>query len=172
LSTGRPEFSRIVSLAWLGPEPFRQQIVASERECAALARRFDLPAIGRLSATVELARRAFGTVLLRAAFEAEFEQSCVVTLDPVPGAVSEEFTLLYGPPEAEESATGGGEDIAFEPLAADAIDIGEAVAQEFSLALPLFPRSPEATAKTEEPPRREEVRLAALSRSSGAGRQK
>lgn len=162
----------MVWVARLGPEPFRQQILASEQECAALARRFDLPAISRLSATVELVHRAHGVVLLRAAFEAEFEQSCVVTLEPVPGAVSQEFALLYGPPEAEEGATGGAEDIAFEPLTGDAIDIGEAVAQELSLALPLFPRRPEATPETEEPPGREEGPFAVLSRFSGAGRPK
>jgi len=34
--------------------------------------------------------------------------------------------------------------VAFEPLNGDAIDIGEAVAQELSLSLPVFPRCPDA----------------------------
>src|SRR3954453_18290654 len=84
------------------------------------------------------------TILLRAHFEAIFEQSCIITLDPIAGALAERFDLLYGPPDAEQSAAAlVGEDIAFEPLDGDAIDIGEAVAQEFSLALPPFPRSPD-----------------------------
>ena len=67
-----------------------------------------------------------------------------MTLDPIAGVLAERFELLYGPPEAEETASSlFGEDVAFEPLGGDAIDIGEAVAQEFSLALPPFPRSPE-----------------------------
>lgn len=141
----RPEFSRIVPLARLGFEPFRQEIAASEAECAALARRFDLIALDKLSATIELLRQGHDAILLRAAFEAEFVQSCVVTFEPVPGAVMAEFALRYGPPEAEESLTASAdEDIAFEPLTGDAIDIGEAVAQEFSLALPPFPRCPDA----------------------------
>ncbi len=79
-------------------------------------------------------------------------QSCVVPLDPVEGAVSESFALRYGPPEAEPVETGtADDDIAFEPLAAEFIDIGEAVAQEFSLALPAFPRSAEASIETEPP---------------------
>ena len=41
---------------------------------------------------------------------------------------------------------------AFEPLVGEAIDIGEAVAQEFSLALPPFPRSPEIRVETETEP--------------------
>ena len=151
MSIDSSEFCRLVPLARLGPEPFRQEIVATQEECAALARRFDLLAIDRLAAAVELIRQGEDVVLLRAAFEAEILQRCVVTLDPVPGAVSECFALLYGPPEAEDSAAVAGDDVAFEPLSADVIDIGEAVAQEFSLALPPFPRSPDACAEAEEP---------------------
>src|SRR6202035_3901663 len=76
----------------------------------------------------------------------------VVTLDPVEVAVSESFALRYGPPEAEEEAGAGTaeDDIAFEPLAADFIDIGEAVAQEYSLLLPAFPRDPEASLEMDQ----------------------
>jgi uncharacterized metal-binding protein YceD (DUF177 family) len=151
--TARPEFSRLVPLARLGVEPFRQDITATEAERAALARRFDLPALDRLCAVVELVRRGKDMFLLRAAFAAEFAQSCVVTLDPVGGAVSEQFTLLYGPPEAEEEAGGTVEDdFAFEPILGNAIDVGEAVSQQFSLALPPFPRSPGANLEAEAPP--------------------
>ncbi|MGC2414018.1 MAG: DUF177 domain-containing protein, partial [Stellaceae bacterium] len=144
-----PEFSRLVPLARLGAEPFRREIAATEAERAALARRFDLVALDRLSATVELVRQGKEMALLRATFAAEFVQSCVVTLDPVGGAVSEEFTLLYGPPEAEAEGGQSVEDeLAFEPLVGNAIDIGEAVAQQFSLALPPFPRSPGASIET------------------------
>jgi len=140
-----PEFSRPVLLARIGPTPFQQEISASEQERAALAGRLDLLSLDRLSARVELARRGSEMILLRASFEAEFMQACVVTLDPVPGAASEQFSLLYGPPELEETSAGVvGDTVAFEPLLGDAIDIGEAVAQELSLVLPTFPRCPEA----------------------------
>ncbi len=148
----QPEFSRLVPLARLGPEPFRQEIAATEAERAALARRFDLPAVDRLSAEVELVRLGNDMFRLRASFSAEFVQSCVITLDPVGGAVSEEFTLLYGPPETEAEAGETVEDeIAFEPLVGNAIDVGEAVAQQFSLALPPFPRNPDAALDSEAP---------------------
>ena len=68
-------------------------------------------------------------------------QSCVVTLEPVAGVISDRFLLVYGPPEEElREIASDGDEAAFEPLVGDAIDIGEAVAQEVSLALPLFPR--------------------------------
>ena len=147
-----PEFSRPVALTRLGAEPFRQEIAASEAERVALARRFDLVALDRLTATVELVRRDKDRYVLRAAFEAEFVQSCVVTLDPVAGAASEAFTLVYGPPEAEEEISGTVEDdVAFEPLAGAVIDVGEAVAQQVALALPPFPRIAGATVETEAP---------------------
>jgi uncharacterized metal-binding protein YceD (DUF177 family) len=139
-----PEFSRLVAIARLGPEPFRQEIAASEAEREALARRFDLIALGRLTACVELSRTQRDRVLLRAAFAAEFEQSCVVTLEPVPGALAESFSMRFGPPEAEDRADVLADEEIFEPLVGEAIDIGEAVAQQFSLALPPFPRDPAA----------------------------
>ena len=91
-------------------------------------------------------RQADGVVLLDAAFEAAFVQSCVVTLEPVRGTISERFVLRYGPPGAEPAAdiAPAAEERAFEPLAGDVIDIGEAVAQELSLQLPPFPRLDEA----------------------------
>ena len=148
-----PEFSRPVPLARLGAEPFRQDISASEAERAALARRFDLLALDRLSARVELVRLGKDRFVLRAAFDAAFVQSCVVTLDPVGGAVAEEFTLNYGPPEAEEEIGGTVDDnIAFEPIVGTVIDAGEAVSQQFALALPPFPRIPGASVENEMPP--------------------
>jgi uncharacterized metal-binding protein YceD (DUF177 family) len=151
-----PEFSRRVKLARIGAEPYRQRISATEDERVGLAQRFALVSLDRLEAAVELIPRVIPwatpganpgherTILLRADFEAAFEQHCSVTLEPIAGVLTERFELLYGPPEAEETASNVvGEDVAFEPLAGDAIDIGEAVAQEFSLALPPFPRSPE-----------------------------
>jgi uncharacterized metal-binding protein YceD (DUF177 family) len=139
------EFSRLVSLARLGSEPFRQRIEATPNECARLSQRFHLVSLDRLAATVELRRQGAMVILLEAAFEAEFVQTCVVTLDPVAGAISDRFSLVYGPPElAPREITPGRDEAAFEPLTADAIDIGEAVAQELSLALPAFPRHPEA----------------------------
>jgi uncharacterized metal-binding protein YceD (DUF177 family) len=147
----RPEFSRIVPLVQLGAEPFRQEIAASEAEREALARRFDLLALDRLAAEIELVRQGADSILLRASFEAAFVQSCVLSLDPVNGAMAANFTLRYGPPETEnpESAE---DETAFEPLVGDVIDIGEAVAQEFSLALPTFPRSPGAVLEIDETP--------------------
>jgi uncharacterized metal-binding protein YceD (DUF177 family) len=146
---GTPEFSRPVALARLGKEPLRQEIAANAEERAALARRLDLITLDRLSAVVELARQGDGTILLTASFSADFAQSCVVTLDPVAGEVVENFALRYGRPESETERGGEEEEPAFEPLSADFIDMGEAVAQELALALPPFPRIEGVSVETE-----------------------
>jgi uncharacterized metal-binding protein YceD (DUF177 family) len=148
MSGAAPEFSRPVSLARLGAAPFEQEIAATPEECAALAARFGLLGLDRLNARVVLERKPGDTIVLSAEWEAAFTQECVVSLDPVAGMACERFELRYGPPdrEGEDDA----EAPAFEPLDGDAIDIGEAVAQEFSLSLPPFPHLPEAVLEIEE----------------------
>src|SRR5262249_16043955 len=98
---------------------------------------------------------------------AEFAQQCIVTLDAVAGSVSERFQLRYGPPEAEERVPAGENDPAFEPLERESIDIGEAIAQEFSLALPPFPRAPDAVIAGEPEEEKAEGPFAALARLRG-----
>ena len=141
-----PEFSRPVPLTRLGSEPFRQRIEATSEERELLAHRFDLLVLDRFAAEVELRRQGGDVVSLEAAYDAEYEQSCALTLEPVRGSAAGRFSLIYGPADSEEPEIAvSGEEPAFEPLIGDAIDIGEAVAQELSLALPEFPRHPDAT---------------------------
>jgi uncharacterized metal-binding protein YceD (DUF177 family) len=140
-----PEFSRPVPLARLGAGVLRRQIEATPQEREALARRLGLLALDRFEATVELRREACKTILLEAEFSAQFVQECVVSLEPVPDAVSDRFALRYGPARAEDGEIVlAGDEEPLEPLEGDAIDIGEAVAQELSLALPEFPRFADA----------------------------
>jgi uncharacterized metal-binding protein YceD (DUF177 family) len=138
-----PEFSRPVPLTRLASRPFRQEIAATEAECIALARRFALVSLDSLAATVDLVAERGGTFLLTAEFSASFAQECVISLEPVPGDVQASFALRYGPADSEPE-TNADEDPAFEPLTGGSIDVGEAVAQEFALSLPPFPRAPNA----------------------------
>lgn len=142
MSGAVPEFSRVVTLGRIGAAPFEQDIAATAEECIALAARFGLLGLERLSARVVLVRKPGDTILLSAEWEAAFTQECVVSLDPVPGEARDRFELRYGPAEAEGESDA--EAPAFEPLQGEAIDIGEAVAQEFSLSLPPFPHLPDA----------------------------
>jgi len=133
-----------VEVARLSTRPFRQRIEATAEERERLSQRFDLISLDHVVADVELRRQSPEMILLEAEFAAEFEQCCAVSLEPVHGAVSDRFSLVYGPaPEEEQEIALTSDEPAFEPLDGNSIDIGEAVAQELSLALPIFPRDPE-----------------------------
>jgi uncharacterized metal-binding protein YceD (DUF177 family) len=155
MTRSAPEFSRVVALTRLGREALALRIEANPEECQALARRFGLAALDRFAAEVSLSREAGDGILLDAAFEAEFVQDCVVTLEPVAGRVAQRFTLRYGSPAIEPEIELDAEADIIEPLDGDAIDIGEAVAQELSLALPAFPRDPAAEIDLETGPEAE-----------------
>lgn len=134
------EFSRVVSVARLPMGGSHYNIVAKAEERAALAARFDLVALDRLEAEAHLCAEA-GGVRLEARIEAEVVQKCVVSLKPFPSTVTESFSLLYRADEEEREVELSPEDD-IEILAGDEIDIGEAVAQQLSLALDPYPRAP------------------------------
>jgi uncharacterized metal-binding protein YceD (DUF177 family) len=148
--TARPkpaaEFTRPVAVPRSHDRDTTHRIAADAREREALAARFSLLALDRLEAEVRVRRLAGGLVRLSATFAAEVVQACVITLEPVADRIAEEFTLLYGETEAAREIVLDGEDETVEPLEGSTIDIGEAVAQQLSLALDPFPRASEEPA--------------------------
>jgi uncharacterized metal-binding protein YceD (DUF177 family) len=132
-----------VSTARLGDGVTVHAIAASAAECQALARRFGLVALDRLIAEVRLSRRQ-GSVRLEATLEADTVATCVVTLEPFRSHVADSVTLVFQRPAGP---SGGAVDVGeddVEPLIGEEIDIGEAAAQQLSLALDPYPRSPGA----------------------------
>jgi len=139
----RPEFSRRVELARVGALESTYPISAEPGERAALARRFELLSLDRLEAEIRLKRVGGGMIRLTGHFSADVAQSCVVSLDPVASALEQDFTVLYGATEPDKSVIMVDlESDAAEPFDGDAIDIGEAVAQQLALALDPYPRAP------------------------------
>lgn len=137
-----PEFSRRIDGLRLGAGGESQAIAAKPEERVGLARRFDLLSLDRLEAKVKVTPMTGGYYRLVAEFEAELVQACIVTMEPVPSRVAEAFTLTYGPVEESSELVLDGETEPVEPLDDGMIDIGEAVAQQLSLALDPFPRAP------------------------------
>lgn len=140
-----PEFPRPVRLDTLGEGTLGQSIAATETERAALARRFDLQAIALLEAEATLTRTG-DAVLVEGRLRATATQSCVATGEPVPARIDEPFALRFEPagtgrPEELELDEG---DLDVIPYEGSAVDLGEAVAQSFALALDPFPRIADA----------------------------
>ncbi len=139
-----PEFSRPVAADSIGSQGQRRDIVAEPAERDALARRFGLLSLDRLSATLELHRHAVEIVGLSGYLIADAVQSCVVSLAPVPVHIESEIDVSYSAAAAE------GADVELDPLGPDApeplingeIDLGETVAQQLAVALDPYPRAP------------------------------
>jgi uncharacterized metal-binding protein YceD (DUF177 family) len=162
-----PEFSRRIDGLRLAAGGERFEIAATVEERAGLAKRFALLELDRLAAKVKLTPLAGGYYRLAAEFEAELIQACTVTLEPIPIRIAEAFTLAYGPTEEGGEVVLDGDAEPVEPLDDGMIDIGEAVAQQLSLALDPFPRAPGAMVEGEVGPAAEapsESPFAALAR--------
>ena len=120
-----------------------QNIKANERECAALAQRFDLVGISKLEAQLKIAPEGGGmNFTVSGNLEADLVQSCVVTLEPLPAHIKQSIKVHYAPAEAmgagaAERAT---DEDDMEVIENGIIDLGELVAQHFGLALDPYPR--------------------------------
>lgn len=140
--TTPPEFSRPLPIERIGRDGKAWTVEASEAERAALARRFDLVALDRLIAEVEVTRDNGGTYRLTATIEAAVVQSCVVSLEPVAADIRDRQTHLFA---IEDEGDDDLEEDGPEPIVDGQIDVGEVVAQQLALALPAYPRAPDAT---------------------------
>ncbi|TVV73693.1 YceD family protein [Sphingomonas solaris] len=140
------EFARPARIDTIGDEDHLIAIEADETERAALARRFDLVTVDRLTAEVHV-RRVGQIVHAHGIVRAGVVQSCVATGEPLPVTVSAPLLLRFVP-EAEMAAQ---EEMELEADDCDtigydgaAVDLGEAAAETLYLALDPFPRAPDA----------------------------
>jgi uncharacterized metal-binding protein YceD (DUF177 family) len=127
-------------------------VIAEPAEPAALAERFGLISLDRLEAEVRLDRdgeaiRADGRL------QAEAVQACVATGAPVPARIAEPFALRFVP----EAQIDRGDEVELSEADCDTlphdgktIELGEAIAETFALALDPYPRCPEAAAALRE----------------------
>jgi uncharacterized metal-binding protein YceD (DUF177 family) len=140
-----PEFSRPVRLDTLGTEPRPLTIEAEAEERAALARRFGLVAIERLSADARLMRNG-AEIVASGRIAAAVVQSCVASGEPVNAIVDEPLDLVFRPlpsesrPDEEVELSESELDVIF--YEGGSIDLGEAVAETMAVSLDPYPRAP------------------------------
>ena len=142
--TAASEFCRPVEVSRLPEGGTEMALAATPAECAALARRFSLLALDRLEAVLRLEWVAGRLLRLEATLSAELVQECVVTLEPVQSRIEDRFVLLYGPAAETSDVMLREDEEVLEPIVDGRIDLGEAVAQQLSLAIDPFPRAPGA----------------------------
>ena len=138
-----PEFSRPIDRRQITAKPVRLE--ADAGECAALAKRFGLIAIGKLEA--ELALEADGdAVNASGRLSAEVVQSCAVSGEDLPVAIDEPLALRFVPEQTIEQEEVELQETELDeiPYTGETFDLGEAVAQSLALAIDPYAVGPNA----------------------------
>ena len=139
------ELSRPISLSKIGPAGITVVVRATTEECAAVAVRMDVPAIGRLECVFNLTAEDDGvSIFARGRLRAEVTHVCVISAEEFETTVEDEFEIRFVPAVAEQVDTNP--DLPDEiPYELDTIDLGEATAEQLGLALDPYPRMDGAT---------------------------
>jgi uncharacterized metal-binding protein YceD (DUF177 family) len=144
----KSEIERIVDLDRTGANGAALEIVASDTERAALAKRFGFLGLPAFSARVTVDRRPGGQIVVEGRLRGRIVQACILTLDPVTQDLDETFRIVFRQDLAEERDPESGEALvsaqadAPEPLPGNLLDVGEIVAEQLSLAADPYPRKP------------------------------
>src|ERR1700742_431943 len=85
------------------------EIVASDSERAALAKRFGFVGLPAFSARVTVDRRAGGQVVVEGRLRGKIVQACILTLDPVTQELDETFRIVFKRDLADERDPESGE---------------------------------------------------------------
>jgi len=140
------EFSRPLAVDRIAGNPSQVEIEADAAERAALAERFDLLSLDRFTARFTVRRLRKDLIRVKGRIAAGLVQACVVSLEPVPAEIDEEFELDFleggggpggdaGEIELDAEAADGPE-----PLMGPEIDLGEVAAEQLGLAIDPYPR--------------------------------
>lgn len=150
------DFSHIVEIERVGPQGLLIKFEADETARRALARQLRIPAVFGLRAEVRVSHDPVldGHFRVAGRLEAEVEQTCIASLEPVRQQVTEAFDRLFAPSESLKPAKELGEDEAewldpdaedpADPIEGGQIDVGAVVAEELALGLDPYPRKPDA----------------------------
>lgn len=159
----QPELSRRVQVRTLGPArpgtiALDTTVEAAAAECAALARRLDVPSVHSVQCRFRLSGAdSSGRVVGEGLLQASLDQVCVATLDEFTATVTERFTVRFVPADqmpdrrSPVDEAGGEGELALDPDEDDdlpyvngTLDLGEAAAEQLALALDPYPRKPGA----------------------------
>lgn len=137
------ELHRPLIIDRVGPEGMEVEVLATAAECAALAGRIQVPEVRALSCRFRLSPLGGGTLLAEGHLLARTLRVCVVTLESFEAVTEERFRLRFVP-EGQESDDDDPESDDEIPYRGAEIDLGEASAEQFALALDPYPRKPSA----------------------------
>ena len=91
-----PEFSRIISILDIEADGIEINISANSLECDALAKRFSVKYVQRLSAKLIFSKPEGESLpKLEARYIAEISQICVLTLEPMTSIIERKFFVPF-----------------------------------------------------------------------------
>src|SRR6188472_4748703 len=99
----KSEIERIVDLDRMGTAGTALDIVASDGERAALAKRFGFLGLPAFSARITVDHRPGGRVVVEGRLRGKIVQACILTLDPVTQDLDEAFRIVFKQGLAEET---------------------------------------------------------------------
>src|SRR5882757_2349477 len=146
----KSEIERAVDLDRMGTAGTALDIVASDGERAALAKRFGFLSLPAFSARVTVDSRPGGQIVVEGRLRGRIVQACVLTLDPVTQDLDDAFRIVFKADMADDRDPESGEAVlnsqadAPEPLTGNMLDVGEIVAEQLSLVADPYPRRPGA----------------------------
>ena len=146
------EFSRLVPLSKAGPSRLTLTIQASAEECAALARRMDIPAVQHLTCAYALTRDAAdaGIIVAVGRLRGRMTRICVVSAEEFDVDVTDDFRVRFVPAGTERDEVDPDLDDEI-PYEGTLLDLGEAATEQLGLALDPYPRMDGAVAPEAEP---------------------
>lgn len=146
----KPAFSYPVRVAHVSVNPLSVHVEANAAERQKLAELWQVLAVHALCADLQIMRWKKDGIRVKGRIEAELEQACVATLEPVTTRLDETFEQVFVPEgsklarlvlsdTAEMVLDPEGPDLP-ETFTGDTIDAGEVVAEMAALAIDPYPR--------------------------------
>ncbi len=146
------EFSYRVKVGHVSANPVQVHVEADARERAGLATLWEVEAVNRLAADLQIARWKKDGVRIKGQVSGEIVQACVVTLDPVVTTIDQEIDQIFVPEGSKLARIvldGAGEMVLDpdgpdlpEPFVGDTIDAGALIAEFAALGIDPYPKKP------------------------------
>lgn len=143
-------FSYLVKVGHISANPVEVHVEADQKELKALAKAWDVLSVDDLRADLQINRWKKDGIRVKGRVRAKIVQACVVTLDPVPSSIDEQFEQIFVPETsklARHPANDAGEMVLDpdgpdlpETFTGDTIDAGEVVTEFAALAIDSYPR--------------------------------
>jgi uncharacterized metal-binding protein YceD (DUF177 family) len=146
------EFSYRVKVGHVSANPVQVRVAADARERDGLAALWEVEAVNRLEAELQIARWKKDGVRIKGHVSGEIVQACVVTLEPVVSTIEQDIDQIYVPEGSKLARIvldGAGEMVLDpdgpdlpEPFAGDTIDAGALIAEFAALGIDPYPKKP------------------------------